>query len=107
MVKEQTMDSFSSLSRRRFVGLGLSAAALAPLAGPGPVGEAWAAAPDASTASDPWRGLKVGIASYTFSRLPLDATIDAIRKLGVGYVSIKDSHLPMKSSTAERKAVAK
>jgi sugar phosphate isomerase/epimerase len=49
----------------------------------------------------------VGIASYTFSRLPLEATIEAIRKLGVGYVSIKDAHLPMKSSTAQRKAVAK
>jgi sugar phosphate isomerase/epimerase len=103
------MDLISSLSRRRFVGLGLSlsAAALAPLAGPGPGGDAWAAAPDTSAASDPWRGLKVGIASYTFSKLPLEATIEAIRKLGVSYVSIKDAHLPMNSSTAQRKAVAK
>ena len=43
----------------------------------------------------------MGVASYTFSRLPLEATIKGIRRVGVNYVSIKDAHLPLKS-TAER-----
>jgi sugar phosphate isomerase/epimerase len=61
---------------------------------------------EAAGAADPWLGLKVGVASYTFSRLPLDATIEGIRRVGVHFVSIKEAHLPLKSSTAERKAVA-
>jgi len=100
------MDPLPALSRRNFVRLGVSAAAVAPLAGLGP--RSHAAAPEAGArGGDSWRGLKVGIASYTFSRLPLDTTIDAIRRVGVGYVSIKDAHLPLKSSAQERKAVAR
>jgi len=55
---------------------------------------------------DPWRGLKVGVASYTLRKFPLDATIKAIQRSGTQYVSIKDFHLPMKSTAEERKAVA-
>ena len=96
------MDPFRALSRRSFVRLGVSTAALTPLAGL--VAQAHAAAPD-SSGGDPWKGLKVGIASYTFSRLPLEATIEAIRGIGVNYVSIKDAHLPLKTTAAQRKAV--
>ena len=98
------MDSTSPVSRRGFVGLAASAATLAPLAGraahpqdqPSPSGPA----------ADPWLGLKVGVASYSFIRLPLDATIQGIRRVGVHYVSIKDAHLPLKSTAEQRKAVA-
>jgi inosose dehydratase len=96
-------------SRRSFVRIGVSAAALAGLElglGLGRDSRAGAAAPD-SSGGDPWRGLKVGIASYTFNKFPLDETIEAIRKVGVNYVSIKDAHLKLKSSTAERQAVAR
>lgn len=94
-----------TFSRRGFVRLGASAAALAPLAGLETT--ALAQAPhSAGGAADPWRGLKVGIASYTFSRFPLEKAIQDIRRVGVSYVSIKDAHLPMKSTAAERKAVA-
>jgi inosose dehydratase len=97
------MDSTSPVSRRGFVGLAASAAALAPLSGhtahaqdqPSPSGPA----------PDPWLGLKVGVASYSFIRLPLDATIQGIRRVGVHYVSIKDAHLPLKSTAEQRKAV--
>lgn len=99
------MDSLPALSRRNFVRLGVSAAALAPLAGLGV--DACAAAPGASGADDPWRGLKLGIATYTYSRFPLEAAIEAIRGLGLQYASIKDAHLPMKSGAEQRKAVAK
>ena len=90
--------------RRRFLQAALGTAALTPWLGrssqaaPLPV-------PAPSLAADPWRGLKVGIATYTFSKIPLDKTIQGVSKLGVGYVSIKESHLPLKSSTDERKNV--
>jgi inosose dehydratase len=58
-----------------------------------------------SSGKDPWGGLKVGVASYTFHKLPLEQCIDAIKRLDLHYVSIKDSHLPLKSTTEERKAV--
>jgi sugar phosphate isomerase/epimerase len=48
----------------------------------------------------------VGIASYSLSKLPLEEAIKAIRRVGVNYVSIKDAHLPLKSSAAERKEIA-
>jgi inosose dehydratase len=99
------MDSNPVLSRRSFVRFGVSAAALLPLAGRGTTVRA--AAPDSSSESDPWKGLKVGIASYTFSKLPLEETIQNIRTAGVGYVSIKDAHLSLKSTADQRKAVAK
>jgi inosose dehydratase len=55
---------------------------------------------------DPWRGLKAGVASYTLRKMPLDQAIKAIQRVGLKYVSIKDFHLAMKSTTEERKAVA-
>jgi inosose dehydratase len=97
------MDRTSPLSRRGFVGLAASAAALAPIAAGPP--RVLAQSPDTGPGSDPWLGLKIGVASYTFSRLPLEATIRGIRRVGVHYVSIKEAHLPLKSTADERKAV--
>ena len=97
------MNPTPPLSRRAFVGLAASVAALTPLAGSTPP----TFAQSSGSAADPWLGLKMGIASYTFSRLPLEATIQGIRRVGVHYVSIKDAHLPLKSSVEKRKAVVK
>ncbi len=97
------MEPTPPLSRRAFVGVAASAAALAPLAGSTPR----TFAQSSGSAADPWLGLKMGIASYTFSRLPLEATIQGIRRVGVHYVSIKDAHLSLKSSSEQRKAVVK
>jgi inosose dehydratase len=60
----------------------------------------------AAPAADRWRGLKAGVASYTLRKLPLEAAIAAVKRVGVSYVSIKDFHLPLDSTTAQRKAVA-
>jgi sugar phosphate isomerase/epimerase len=98
------MESISPLSRRGFVGLAASATALATFAGR--TARAQAQPSNARTADDPWLGLKIGVASYTFSRLPLDVTIQGIKRVGVHYVSIKEAHLPLKSTAEERKAVA-
>ena len=88
----------SSLSRRSLLGAGAALAA-GPALAPFLAGSAVAAA------DDPWHGLKIGVASYTLRKLPLDAAIQAIRKVGLSYVSIKDFHLPLKSTPEERKAV--
>ena len=97
------MDSTPPLSRRGFVGLAASAAALAPIVGRTTPTYAQAS----GTIADPWLGLKVGVASYSYSRLPLEAAIQGVRRVGVKYVSIKDAHLPLKSTAERRKAVVK
>ena len=54
-----------------------------------------------------WRGLKVGVASYSLRNLPTDAAIRAIQRVGLRYCSIKDVHLPRKTSAEERQAGVK
>ncbi len=95
------MDRRPLVTRRSFVGLAASATAFLPLGGRG----SSARAQSSGSSGSPWLGLKVGLASYSFSKLPLDAAIKGIRRVGVNYVSIKDAHLPLKSTAAERKAV--
>lgn len=86
-----------SVSRRRLLA-GNVAAGIAVLR-PGLLTSPAAAAP-----GDAWRGLKLGVASYTLRKLPLDAAIQAIQRVGLSYVSIKDFHLSLKSTAEERKA---
>jgi inosose dehydratase len=95
------MDHSHAFSRRSFVGLAASATAFFPLAGHA----SQAHGQSSGSGDQPWRGLKVGLASYSYSRLPLEAAIRGIRRVGVDYVSIKDSHLSLKSTALERKAV--
>ncbi|MCC2671755.1 MAG: sugar phosphate isomerase/epimerase [Armatimonadetes bacterium] len=91
------------LSRRRLLGAGITSA-VAPLFSPLLLAPGAAVAAEAP--GDSWRGLKLGVASYTLRKLPLDACITAIKRAGLKYVSIKDFHLPLTSSPEERKAVA-
>lgn len=51
-----------------------------------------------------WQDFKVGIASYTFRKMSLENTIKALNRLNLHYISIKDFHLPLTSTTAERQA---
>ena len=51
-----------------------------------------------------WNDFKIGIASYTFRKLTLDDTIKAMQRLNLKYISIKDFHLALTSTTAERQA---
>lgn len=53
---------------------------------------------------DAWKGFKAGIASYTFRKMSLENTIQALQKLDLKYISIKDFHLSLKSTQAERQA---
>ena len=54
----------------------------------------------------PFKGLKVGVATYTFSQQfkTADEAIKAVQRVGVQYCSIKDAHLSFKSTAEERKA---
>jgi len=88
------------MSRRELLAGGAAAAPLLSLAS-----LAEAQAPP-SAGNDPWRGLRVGVASYTLRKLPLDDAIKAIQRVDLHYVSIKDAHLSLKSTTDERRAVA-
>jgi sugar phosphate isomerase/epimerase len=90
------------ISRRGLGRFALGAAAFSGFAGTGAC-----ASSHGQSAASPWLGLKVGLASYSFSKLPLDAAIAGIRRVGVSHVSIKDAHLPLKSTEAERKSVVK
>jgi sugar phosphate isomerase/epimerase len=56
---------------------------------------------------DYWKGLKIGVASYTLRGMEIDPCIAAIQRVGIQYVSIKDKHLPLKSTTEQRKAALK
>ena len=98
------MDRSFAHSRRGFLRLGASAAALSTLSG-----SASLAAPLAAPAPtpDPWLGLKMGIATYSFSKLKLDAAIEGIKRVDLHYCSIKDAHLSLKSTKEERQAVAR
>ncbi len=51
-----------------------------------------------------WQNFKVGIASYTFRKMSLEDAIKAMNRLNLHYISIKDFHLALTSSTAERQA---
>ena len=88
----------SGVTRREAIKTAALAAAGLPLAGGRPA--------RAAAAADGWRGLKAGVASYTLRKLPLDAAIAAIQRVGLSYVSIKDFHLPLTSTAEERRAVA-
>ena len=96
----------------------MKAGALAAVAGPlvGLAAMARGAEPAAVTTAagsgaavpkaDRFLGLKISVATYTFRQRPVEPTIAGIKRVGIKYASIKDFHLPLKSTAAERKEVA-
>ena len=87
----------SSLNRRQFLQAGLlGSAAFATTTPLLLLGQNVPVGPDA------FRGLKVGIASYTYRKFNLDQAIAMTKEAGVKYICLKDVHLPLKSSKAER-----
>lgn len=94
------MSDSTVFSRRGFVRAGLTAAAAAPcLSDAARAGAVAAAAPDGPA-------LKLGVATYSFIKFPLDAALAGLKRLAVHHVSVKDKHLPMNTTAAERKEVA-
>ncbi|MGH9847253.1 MAG: sugar phosphate isomerase/epimerase family protein [Blastocatellia bacterium] len=54
---------------------------------------------------NPWRGLKIGVATYTVRELPIEEAIKGIQRVGLKYVSIKNvkNHVDLSHTTEERK----
>jgi inosose dehydratase len=88
-------------SRRQLMKHGIAAAALLPLIPEFRPASGLAFAADA----DPFRGLKIGVATYTFRKFPLEATIKGVQRVGLRYVSIKDFHLARNTTAEQRKAI--
>ena len=87
------------IDRRRFLQtslVGSSAAWAAASAG----GHAFGAV--TKPEHEPDGGLKFGIASYTFRNFTLDQTIEMTKQAGFKYINLKDVHLPLKSTAAQR-----
>jgi hypothetical protein len=90
-----------SLNRRRFLQTTLfGATALAAISSP----ETTIAGPTKAE-GDPFRGLKVGLTTYTLRKFSLEQAIAMTKQAGVKYVSIKEMHLPLKSTKEQRQAV--
>jgi len=83
------------MNRRRFLLTGvLSSAVLAAAEGAAPL--------FGQEAKDPYRGLKMGVASYSLRKFTLDEAIGMTRELGLKYICLKDVHLPIKSTKEQR-----
>jgi len=51
---------------------------------------------------DSWAGLRVGLTSYSLRNFTLEQAIAMTKTAGVKYISLKDVHLPLKSTREER-----
>jgi sugar phosphate isomerase/epimerase len=94
--------------KRRELIKGAAMAAVLPAAGlrAAQMGPSSSSVPAPVAGADRWRGLKAGVASYTLRKMPVDDAVKAVQRVGLSYVSIKDFHLPLDSTTEQRKAVA-
>ena len=89
----------ANLDRRRFLKAGLLGSATLGIAAPG--GNLLAAL--TKPRRPLYDGLKLGVASYTFRKFSLDQAIAMSKEAGAGYISLKDFHLPYKSTPEERR----
>lgn len=89
------------LSRRDLLKAGALTAAALPLTELPRV----AAAAQTTAAPDPWRGLKIGVATYTVRELPIEEAIKGVQRVGLKYVSIKNvkNHIDLSHTPEERK----
>jgi|ERR1051326_1387197 sugar phosphate isomerase/epimerase len=92
------MNTVQRLSRRHFLQTGIAASAVVVAALP----TRSRAASLTKQERDPFHGLKMGITTYTFRKFTLDQAIAMTKEAGAKYISIKDMHLPLKSTAAER-----
>lgn len=59
----------------------------------------------AAEETDRWRGLKIGVATYTFREWPIEETIKGLQRAGMKYLSIKNvkNHIDLTHTPEERK----
>lgn len=80
-------------SRRQFIKLSAAGALAAAI--PGQTAPAFSASQYQSVQGD---SFSLGIAGYTFVRQTIDKSIEMMKKVGVNNISIKDFHMPYKST---------
>jgi inosose dehydratase len=95
------MNNSESFNRRQFLQTGFLVSAALACATPAPL---FAAVTKAER--DPFDGLKMGIASYSFRKFTLDQAIAMTKQAGVKYINLKDVHLPLSSTPEECAAAA-
>jgi len=63
------------------------------------------AEPTPGATSDPWHGLKLGVATYTLRDLPIEDAIKGVQRVGLKYISIKNvkNHIDISHTPEERK----
>jgi len=59
------------------------------------------------TAADPFFGLKLGVASYSLRKFPLEKALAMTRQMGVKYITLKEMHLPYNSSPEQLQSAQK
>ncbi|MEO8403583.1 MAG: sugar phosphate isomerase/epimerase [Chitinophagaceae bacterium] len=79
----------------KLTGLGITSAAILPAAG---------AISNAPAHKE--EKFRLGLASYTFKSFSLDDTIKWSKQLGLNYISLKDSHMPLQTSDEDLKKIA-
>jgi inosose dehydratase len=91
----------SRFSRRQLIQAGAVAAAAPSLSSLAFSTQSAVAADE----SDPWRGMKVGVATYTLRELPIEEAIKGVKRVGLKYVSIKNvkNHIDLSHTTEERR----
>ena len=91
----------SRISRRQLI----KAGALASVTPAVPLMSLVSARAETTAESDPWLGLKVGVATYTLRELPIEEAIKAVKRVGLKYVSIKNvkNHIDLSHSSEERR----
>jgi sugar phosphate isomerase/epimerase len=60
-----------------------------------------ARAQQSAPASNPQDSFRLAMAGYTFNKFKLEPTLEALKKVDVHYLCIKDFHLPLKSTDEE------
>lgn len=87
------------MNRRELLKTGALAAAVWPF------GEIAGVAAPQTDKKDPWRGLKIGVATYTLREFPIEEAIKGVQRVGLKYVSIKNvkNHVDLSHTPEERK----
>src|SRR4051812_48839097 len=57
--------------------------------------------------NDPWRGLRMGVATYSLRGMKVEDAIEAIKRVDLKYASIKDVHLRLEAPQSWRHAVVR
>ncbi len=92
------MINSTALTRRRFLHSGLLGSAAVAVSSFQTSTPAALIKPE----HDPCHGLKLGMTTYTLRKFNLDQAIEMTKSAGVKYISLKEMHLPLKSTPEER-----